>query len=80
VSGSRGRATVEDRIWQAGVPIIPGRGISPLKAPGDLDAAEARLWRSITARLMPSYFQAEHVPLLKAYVRHSVIADTLAAR
>jgi hypothetical protein len=80
MGGRRGRKTVEDVMWQAGVPIIPGRGISPLKPPSDLEAAEARLWRAITSRLIPSYFQAEHVPLLKAYVRHSVISDVLAKR
>jgi hypothetical protein len=80
MGGRRGRRTVEDVLWQSNVPIIPGEAIKPLAAPSDLCEREKRLWRSITARLIPSYFQAEHRPLLAAYVRHSEIADAIAAR
>jgi hypothetical protein len=80
MAGRRGRRTIEDLQWQAGVPIIPGQGIKPPSAPADLAPEEAKLWRAIVNRLQPSYFAVENLPLLKSYVRHSVIADTIAER
>jgi hypothetical protein len=80
MAGRRGRRKIEDLQWQAGVPIIPGQGIKPPSGPADLAPEEAKLWRAIVNRLQPSYFAVENLPPLKSYVRHSVIADTIAER
>ena len=46
--------------------------------PEGMPEAQAAVWRAIVNRLPYDWFRAEHLELLKAYVQHCAIAQTLA--
>jgi hypothetical protein len=53
---------------------------TPLPAPGDLEPAEAALWRDIVASKPADWFGGDCAPLLKEYVRSARMCDLLAPR
>jgi len=46
--------------------------------PEGMPEVQAKIWRATVNRLPYDYFQAEHLPLLKAYVQHVAIGEQLA--
>jgi hypothetical protein len=59
------------------VAVLPGQAPKP---PSILTREQSKLWESIVATKPYDWFQADNLPLLVAYVRHTTTANDLTAR
>jgi hypothetical protein len=64
----------------ASLSIVPAKGITPPTPPADLSAAEAVLWREIVETKPSDWFGPDSLPVLKEYIRASIMCDLLDAQ
>ena len=56
---------------------LDARRATRLPAPSDLSERQRELWRATTAPLPPDFFTRDQVSLLRSYVVHADMAETL---
>ena len=59
------------------VPPVAARKATRLPAPADLNDRQRELWLATTAPLPADYFSRDQASLLRAYVTHADLAETL---